>query len=150
MLLEAETPILWPRDVENRLIGKAPDAGKDWGQDEKGTTEDEMVGWYHQRDGHEFMHGLGVGDGQGSLACWSPWGHKQLDTTERLNWTDCEACWILVPQLETESNHPAVESWSLNHNTARQRSDFQYYQTIGRLTQSLPHRCRQFPLVTLN
>ena len=84
---EAETPILWPPDVKNWLIGKDPDAGKDWWQEEKGTTEVEMVGWHHQLKGHEFEQALEVGDGQGGLVCCSPWGCKQLDTTERLNWT---------------------------------------------------------------
>ena len=84
---EAEAQILGPPDVKNWHIGKDPDAGKDWGQEEKGTTEDEMVGWHHQLDGHEFEQALGVGDGQGSLACCSPWGRKELDTTEQqLNW----------------------------------------------------------------
>ena len=85
---EAETPILWPPDAKNWLIGKDPDAGKDWRQEEKGTTEDEMAGWHHQLDGHEFKQTLGVGDGQRSLECCSPWGHKESDTTERLNWTE--------------------------------------------------------------
>ena len=85
---EAETPILWPPDAKNWLIGKYPDAGKDWRQEEKGTTEDEMVGWHHWLDGHEFDQTPGVGDGQGGLACCSPWGHKELDTTQRLNWTE--------------------------------------------------------------
>ena len=67
---EAETPILWPPDVKNRLIGKDPDAGKDWRREEKGMTEDEMVGWHHQLNGHEFEQALGVGDGQGNLACY--------------------------------------------------------------------------------
>ena len=82
---EAETPILWPPDVKNWLIGKDPDVGKDWRQEEKGTTEDEMVGWHHWFDGHEFEQGPGVGDGQESLVFCSPWGHKELDTTG-LNW----------------------------------------------------------------
>ena len=82
---EAETPIVWPLDVKNWLIGKAPDTGKDWGQEEKGTTEDEMVGWHHQRDGHEFEQAPGIGDGQGRLACCSPWGRKESGTTERVN-----------------------------------------------------------------
>ena len=86
---EAETPILWPPDVKNWLIWKDPDAGKDWRQKEKGMTEDEMVGWYHWLDGHEFEQALGVGDGQGSLECCSPWGLKESDTTERLDWTEC-------------------------------------------------------------
>ena len=83
---EAVTPILWPPYNKNWLIGKDPDAGKDWRQEEKGMTEDEMVGWHHQLDGCEFEQAPGVGDGQGSLACCSPWGHKESDTTERLNW----------------------------------------------------------------
>ena len=86
---EAETPILWPPDVKNWLIRKDPDAGKGWWQEEKGTTEDEMVGWHHQLNGYEFEQAPGAGDGQGSLACCSPWGHKQSDMTEQLNWTVC-------------------------------------------------------------
>ena len=85
---EAEAPILWPPDVKNWLVVKDPDAGKDWRQEEKGMTEDEMVGWHHWLDGHELEQALGVGDGQGSLVCCSPWGRKELDTTERLNWTE--------------------------------------------------------------
>ena len=85
---EAETPKLWPTDEKNWLIGKDPDAGKDWRQEKKGTAEDKMVGWYHWLNGHEFEQALGVGDGQGSLACCSPWGHKELDTTKCLNWTE--------------------------------------------------------------
>ena len=85
---EAETTIIWPPDVENWLIGKYPDAGKDWRQEEKGTTEDEMVGWHHQLHGPEFEQVLRVGDRQGSLACCSPWGCKELHTTEGLNWTE--------------------------------------------------------------
>ena len=82
---EAEAPILWPPDVKSWLIGKDPDVGKDWRQEEKGTTEDEMVGWHHRLDGHEFEQAPGVGDGQGSLVCCSPWDCKESDTTERLN-----------------------------------------------------------------
>ena len=85
---EAETPILWPPDAKNWFTGKNPDAGKDWRQEEKGTTEDEMVGWHHWLDGHEFEQAPGVSDGQGSLASYSPRGRKESDTTERLNWTD--------------------------------------------------------------
>ena len=84
---EAESPILWPRDVKNWLIWKDPDAGKDWRQEEKWTTEDEMVRWHHRLNGYEFEQALGVGDGQGNLACCSPWGHKESDTAELLNWT---------------------------------------------------------------
>ena len=85
---EAETPILWPPDVKNWLTGKDPDAGKDWRWEGKGMTEDGMVGWHHQLDGHEFEYAPGVCDGQRSLECCSPWGHKELDRTERLNWTE--------------------------------------------------------------
>ena len=84
---EFETPVLWPPDVKNWVIGKDPDAGRDWGQEKKGTIEGEMVGWHHWFDGHKFEQALGVGDRQGSLACCTPWGRKALDTTERLNWT---------------------------------------------------------------
>ena len=83
---EAETPILWPSDAMNWLLGKDPDSGKDWMQ--KGMTEDGMVGWHHQLDGHEFEQALGVGDGQGRFLCCSPWGCKELHTTEVLNWTE--------------------------------------------------------------
>ena len=85
---KAETPILWPLDAKNWLVWKDPDAGKDWGQEEKGTVEDEMVGWHHQLNGHEFEEAPGVGDGQGGLACCSPWGRKESDMTEWLNWTE--------------------------------------------------------------
>ena len=84
---EAETPILWLTDVKNWLIGKDPDAEKDW-KPEKGTTEDEMVGWHYQLNEHECEQALGVGDGQGSLACCSSWSRKESDTTEHLKWTE--------------------------------------------------------------
>ena len=84
---KGETPILWPPDAKNRLIGKDPDAGKDWRQEEKETTEDEMVGWHHQVNGYESEQAPGVGDRHGTLECCSPWGHKELNTTERLSWT---------------------------------------------------------------
>ena len=82
---EAEAPILWPPDVKSWLIGKDPDAEKDWWQEEKGMTEDEMVGWHHRLNGHEFKQAPGDGDGQGNLACCSPCGHKASDMTEWLN-----------------------------------------------------------------
>ena len=84
--VEAEAPIFWPPDVKNWLIWKDADAGRDWRQEEKGMTEDEMVGCHHQLNGHEFGWALGVGDGQGGLVCCSPWGFKELDMTEQLNW----------------------------------------------------------------
>ena len=79
---EAETPILWLPDVKSRLTGKDPDDGKYRRREEKGTTEGEMVGWHHRLNGHEFEQALGVGDGQGSLVCCSPWGRNESDTTE--------------------------------------------------------------------
>ena len=82
---EAEAPKLWPPDAKKRCIRKDPDAVKDWRQEEKGMTKDEMIGWYHQLKGHEFEETLGDGEGQGCLACCSPWGHKQLDTIVWLN-----------------------------------------------------------------
>ena len=80
--VEAEIPILWPPDAKSWLIWKDPDAGKDWGQEEKGTTEDEMVGWHHRLNAHGFGWTPGVGDGQGGLACCSPWGCKESDMTD--------------------------------------------------------------------
>ena len=85
---KAETPVVWPPHAKCWLIGKDPDAERDWGQEEKGTTEDEMAGWHHRLDGHEFEWIPGVGDGQGGLACCSSWGHKESNMTERLNWTE--------------------------------------------------------------
>ena len=86
--VEAETPILWPPHTKSWLIGKEPDAGRNWGQEEKGTTEDEMAGWHHQLDGHGFGWTPGLGDGQEGLACCDSWGRKESDTTEPMNWTD--------------------------------------------------------------
>ena len=84
---EAAITIFWSPDANNWLTGKNPDAGKDWRQEEKGTIEDEMVGWHYWLNGHEFEQALGVGDGQGSLVCCSPWCREESDTTKWLNWT---------------------------------------------------------------
>ena len=100
---EAETPILWPPHAKSWLIAKDPDAGRDWGQKEKGMMQDEMAGWHHWLDGHEFEWTPGVGDGQGGLACWDSWGCKQLDTTERLNWTELN--WNIIFNIEYFSVH---------------------------------------------
>ena len=99
---EAEAPTLWPQDVKNWLIWKDPDAEKDWMQEEKGTREDEMVGWHHQLDGHEFELAPGVGDGQGSLVCCSPWRCKESDTTERLNWRTTWLEFLYLASLQTD------------------------------------------------
>ena len=89
--VETETPILWPPDLKNWLIGKAPDARNDWRQ-EKGMTEDEMIVWHHWLNGHEFESTPKVSDGQGGLVCYSPWDYKELNTTEQLNWADIKTC----------------------------------------------------------
>ena len=106
---EAEAPILWPPHVKNWLIGKHPDSGKDWRQEEKGMTEDEMVGWHHQLDGHEFEQALRVGDGQGSLACCNPQGHKELNTTEPLDWTE-----LIWSDLALTADNPERKGLSLS------------------------------------
>ena len=85
---KAETPVLWPPDEKSWLIGKDSDAGRDWGQEEKGITEDEMAGWHHGLNGRESEWTPGVNDGQGSLACCDSWGREESDTTEWLNWTE--------------------------------------------------------------
>ena len=85
---EAEAPVLWPLDEKNWLTGKDPDAGKGWKWEEKGTTEDEMVGCHHWLNGYEFEEALGVGDGQGIRVCFNPWSRKESDMTEWLNWTN--------------------------------------------------------------
>ena len=87
---EAEALVLWPPDAKNWLVGKDPDAGKDWRQEEKGTTEDEMVGWHHRLNGYEFEQTLGGGEGQRSLVCCSLWGLEESDMTEQ--WTTTDAC----------------------------------------------------------
>ena len=99
---KAETPILWLPQAKSWLIGKDPDAGKDWGQGEKGTTEDKMAGWHHRLDGHEFGWTPGVGDGQGGLACCDSWGHKKSDTTERLSdliWPEDLDCFSVLGEI---------------------------------------------------
>ena len=95
---KAETPVLWPPHMKNWLIGKDSDAGRDWGQEEKGTTEDEMVGWHHWHNGHESEWTLGVGDGQGGLGCCNSWRCKESDTTEWLNWTQSTISQIRIQQ----------------------------------------------------
>ena len=100
---EAETTIYWPPDAKNWLIGKESDAGKDWRREEKGTTEDELVGWHHQLNGHGFEYTLGAGDGQETLVCFSPWGWKESDITEWLNWTELkDIVNNVITQVETK------------------------------------------------
>ena len=112
---KAGIPILWPPDVKNWLIWKDSDARKHWGQEEKGTTEDEMVGWHHWIDGHEFKQAPGVGNGQGGLACCDSWGHKESDTTERLNWTELN--WCLFRDFTFTFHFYALEKEMATHSS---------------------------------
>ena len=105
-------PILWPPDLKNWLTGKDSDTGKDWRQEEKGTSGDEMVRWHHWLNGHEFEQAPGVGDGQGSLACCSPWGHKELDMTERLNWTDGPSVIERHQEPKVRRKERTTEGWT--------------------------------------
>ena len=113
---KAETPVLWPPHAKSWLIEKDPDAGRDWWQEEKGTTEDEMAGWHHQLNGCQFEWTPGVDDGQGGLACCDSWGLKESDMTERLNWT--------------ELNGLLKHTFSLLYNFHKFTKDFTFYFTI--------------------
>ena len=104
---KAETPVLWPPHAKSWLIGKDSDAGRDWGQEEKGTTEDERAGWHYWLDGCESEWTPGVGDGQGGLACCDSWGHKESDTTERLNWTE-----LKINILELKNTNEKLNEWA--------------------------------------
>ena len=121
--VEAETPILWPPDVKSWLIGKNPDAGKDWGQEEKGMTEDEMVQWHHRLNGHGFALTPGAGDGQGGLACCA--SQEESDMTERLNWTELMTvtCLLLFYRLNLETEN--VVSQIHRHSHLRQEHQIQ-------------------------
>ena len=108
--VEDEAPILWLPDAKGQFIGKDRDAWKDWGQEEKGKTEDEMVGWHHRLDGHGFGWTPGVGDGQGGLVCCGSWGGKESDMTERLNWTKlnwCYSSWYTCEEGSISCTSPA-------------------------------------------
>ena len=163
---EAETPILWPPHAKSWLTGKDPDAGKDWRREEKGTTEDEVVGWHHWLDEHESEQALGVGDGQGSLACCSPWGHKESDTTERLNWTakvqfhigvqrsleeGAVLCFVAVrwachtstSATEGKRNHEIAWNWwkKSQSNERSVRPTHAFCRTIIRVVKSVCQKC---------
>ena len=112
---EAETPILWPPHMGSWLIAKDPDAGRDRGQEEKGMIEDEIAGWHHQLVAHEFGWTLGVGDGQRALACYDSWGLKELDMTERLNWTEL----ILFYHVSDSKCFIGLIPFSLHSNLAK-------------------------------
>ena len=119
---EVEPPILWPPDAKKWLIGKDPDAVKNWRQEDKGMTEDEMVEWHYQLNGHEFEQVPGVGDGQGSLVCCSPWGHKESDTTEWLNWLAYLFIWlcqVLVVAWGVFDLHCSTQDLQLQHASSQ-------------------------------
>ena len=132
----AEAPILCALDVKSRFIWKDPDAGKDWRRKEKGTTEDEMVGWHHWLDGHEFEPAPGDGKGQGSLVCCSPWGRKESATTERLNTTkwyrDVLFIWLLLNSGLLRHNLPKITSTPLVQSPPQSK-----YKTL--FTELFPH-----------
>ena len=117
--VEAESPVLWPPHAKSRLIGKNPDGGKDWGQEEKGMTEDEMVGWHHWLNGHGFEWTLGVGDGQGGLVCCGLWCGKESDMTERLNWTELNWSLLAFTWKKKKPCYNVPHYFSLASNTHR-------------------------------
>ena len=115
---EAETPILWPSDEKSWLIEKDPDAGEDWRQEQKGTTEDEMVGWHHRLNGHEFEQAPGVGEGQGGLVCCSPWGCKESDMTGWLNNNNNNNTWFQAVSRKDRAHVSyvfCIGKWVLYH-----------------------------------
>ena len=121
--VEAETPVLWPPDAKDWLIGKDPDAGKDWEQEEKGMTEDEMVGWHHWLG---FGWTPGVGDGQAGLTCCGSWGHKESDMTERLSWTELITCsplssWVFFYKIQVNINEISeilICGWMIGYSSS--------------------------------
>ena len=127
---KAETPILWPRHAKSWLIGKDSDAGRDWGQEEKGTTENEMAGWHHWLDGCEFEWTLGVGDGQGGLACCDLWGHKESDTTERLIWSDL--IWSIIHCINSCSQSLFIQTCNLCTGYKDQYDSLLYFLNFTR------------------
>ena len=111
---KAETPALWAPHAKSWLIGKDFDAGRDWGQEKKGTTEDEIAGWHHWLDGRESEWTPGVGDGQGGLACCDSWGRKELDTTEWLNWlTELNLPWFMDLTFQVPIQYCSLQNWTL-------------------------------------
>ena len=131
---KAKTPVLWPPHAKSWLIGKDSDVGRDWGLEEKRTTEDEMAGWHHWLDGHESEWTSGVGDGQGGLACCNSWGHKELDMTEQLNWTELNHTPLSMGFSMDEAK---VLEWIAVHSSrgssqARDQACIYYVSCIGR------------------
>ena len=147
---KAETPILWPPPVKSWLIGKHPDAGRDWGQEEKGTTEDEMAGWHHRLNGREFEWTPGFGDGQGGLVCCDSWGRKDLDMTEWLNWLTKE--YLMLTFIWMVNGNPLQYSclenprdggawWAAVYGVAQSRTRLKWLGSSGRAmaTESSSH-----------
>ena len=125
---KAETPVLWPPHAKSWLIGKDRDAERDWGQEEKGTTEDEMAEWHHQLNGREFEWTPGVGDGQEGLACCNSWGRKESDTTERLNWTDWHGWCSYRTHLPVQETQDAgFDLWVSKISWRREWLPLQYF-----------------------
>ena len=122
----AEAPILWPPDVKNWLVRKDPEAKKGWRQEEKEMTENEMVRWHHRLNWHEFEQALGIGDGQGSLACCNPWGGKELDTTEWLNWTQLSCTlvsWTIKWYNSSQTTKGCCKDWYSNRMTSTNNNE---------------------------
>ena len=149
---KAETPILWPPHAKSWLIGKDPDAGRDWGQKEKGTTEDEMAGWHHWLDGRESEWTPGVGDVQGGLACCDSWGRKESDTTERLNWIEVQKRQHSQTKAASEhrgGNH--IENAKWKHSLPEDYSDLKKGKNMSQMCYVHVGRCHlrsyQFMLI---
>ena len=145
---EAEASILWPPDAKNWLLWKDPDVGKYWRWEEKGMTKDAMVRWHHRLNGHEFQWALGVGDSQGSLACCSPWGCKELDTTEWMNWTEAKFQCSVGSMFQMHFQLP-MGLWGCNSIANDGRSVFSFYQIISKFRSQFPYRASNIP-PTLN
>ena len=140
MLKLKETPVLWPPHAKSWLIWKDSDAGSDWGQEEKGTTEDEMAGWHHWLHRREFEWTLGVGDGQGGLVCCNSWGLKELDTAERMNWTDKQGEKTVFRMGENNSKRSNWQRISLKNMQAAHAAQ---YQKNKWLNQKMVQRTKQ-------
>ena len=130
---EAETPVLWPPHAKSWLIGKDSDAGRDWGQEDKGTTEDEMAGWHHRLDGREFQWTPEVGNRQGGLACCDSWGRKELDTTEGLNWSELNLSVIQAPNLRVNSYSSISFAYLPNHLILKKKKKHSFYLLLPRI-----------------
>ena len=127
---DAEAPILSPSDAKSWLTGKDLDAGKAWRQEEKGTTQDEMVGWHHWLNEHEFEETLGDGERQGSLAFCSPWGHKESDTTEWLNWTELNVNRLYIQALFMLLLNQVKSSWQVSKERCKRAEQRRAYHTV--------------------